>query len=172
MENENQNTETGAEQGRFDTPMPETQSQPSSVSRPSSVSQPIQYQQTVKLPNEPVKHMSLGVASIVLGGISMLCCWMYGLGVIPAVIGAIFGLIALIKGEKKARVLGGIGLGLSLVGLVLGIIMILTYASMINWDNVTIENLVTIQDVDPDDNDAILRWLQQFFNVDITRYAR
>ena len=101
----------------------------------------------------------------------MMCCWMYGLGVIPALIGAIFGLIALIKGEKRARVLGGIGLGLSLVGLILGIVMIVTYASMINWNNVTIDNLMTIQDIDPDNRDEVLRWLQQFFNIDISRYV-
>lgn len=167
MENENQNTEIEQEKGRFDTPVTDT---PMQAQNEPQV-QPRQYQQTVKLPNEPVKHMSLGVASIVLGGISMMCCWMYGLGVIPALIGAIFGLIALIKGEKRARVLGGIGLGLSLVGLILGIVMIITYASMINWNNVTIENLMTIQDIDPDNRDELLRWLQQFFNIDISRYV-
>lgn len=169
MENENQNNEAELQSSELQSssvseqPIP-TQEQPSSA--------PQQYQRTVKLPNEPVRHMSLGVASVVLGGVSMLCCWMYGLGIIPAVIGAILGLIALIRGEGKARILGGIGLGLSIVGLVLGIIMILTYASMINWSNVTIENIMTLEDIDPNNNDEVTRWLQQFFNVDISGYVR
>lgn len=149
MENENQNVEMNQE--------PETV-------------KPQQY--SAYTPKPPVKHMSLGVASTVLGGISLMCCWFYGLGLIPALIGAILGLIALIKGEGKARVLGGVGLGLSALGLVLGIIMVVTYASMINWNNMTLENLMTLQDVDPNDEEELIMWMQQFFNVDISSYAR
>lgn len=162
MENENQNMETEQEQGRFSTP-PQQEQSPFNVA-------PQQYRQTVPLPGKPAKHMSLGVASVVLGGISLLCCWMYGINLIPALIGAILGLIALIKGEGKARILGGVGFGLSVVGLILGVIMVITYASMINWDNVTIENIMSIEDVNPEDQDEVIRWMQQFFNIDLTRY--
>ncbi|MCH5251387.1 MAG: DUF4190 domain-containing protein [Lachnospiraceae bacterium] len=119
-------------------------------------------------PKKAPKHQGLAIASLVLGGISLLCCFAYGLSIIPALIGAIFGLIALIGGEGRSRVMGGVGLGISVIGLLLGIIMLVAMISIINWDNFTIENLMTVQDVNPNSEYEIEQWIQQFFKVDIS----
>lgn len=118
-------------------------------------------------PENPKKHMGLAIASLVLGGLSILCCSFYGLTIIPGIIGAIFGLICVIKGKKSVRIMGAIGLGLGLIGIVLSIIMIVTYVAMINWDAFTMENFQSIQNIDPNNKEEVYRWMQQFFNVDI-----
>lgn len=58
---------------------------------------------------ETNKHFGLALTSLILGGVSLLSFMLYGLSAIPALIGAIFGLICLIKGQKHVRVMGGIG---------------------------------------------------------------
>lgn len=156
MENENQNNEQ--ESQRFEAP-------------PVNSASPVHYEPNYDIQKKkPKKHLSLAIASLVLGGISLLCCWAYGLGVVPALIGAILGLIAVIKGEKSVRVMGGIGLGLSAVGLILSIYMIVTYALIINWDNMKIDRFETIRSINPENESEIIHWLQQFFNVDISSY--
>ena len=42
---------------------------------------------------ETNKHFGLALTSLILGGVSLLSFMLYGLSAIPALIGAIFGLI-------------------------------------------------------------------------------
>jgi hypothetical protein len=114
------------------------------------------------------KRLGLSIASIVLGGLSMICCWAYGMGIIPGIIAVIFGIISVVSGEGKARTLGTIGLILGAVGIVLAVVVLVYYCSLINWDNVTWENLSSIQYIDTSDSDAVQQWVQQFFKSDVS----
>lgn len=122
--------------------------------------------------NKTVKRQGLAIASLVLGVLSLLCCWAYGLGIIPGIIAVVFGIISVVSGEGKARVMGAIGLVTGVVGIVMAAVVLLYFISLINWDNVTWYNLSQIQYIDPDDPQQIERWLQQFFNMDITGMVR
>lgn len=115
----------------------------------------------------PEKRRGLAIASLVLGILSLLCCCL-GLGAIPGLIGAIFGLVALISGEGKARVMGGIGLGLSAVGLLISLYIVVSVLMAIRWENFTWDNFSTFQYIDPENEEQVRQWLQQFFNVDIS----
>lgn len=117
------------------------------------------------------KRFGLAVASLVLGGLSLLCCCAYGIGIIFALIGLIFGIICAVSGEGKARVMGIIGLIMSAVGMFLGIAVLVSIASAINWDNVTIENIMQIKNIDPNDSEQVRWWMQQFFKADIGSYV-
>ena len=153
MENEYQNQESQ----RFDTPGP------------------VQYQPQYDFPDDPQddkkKHKALAIASLVLGGLSLCCCWVYVIAIVPALIGAVFGLIALAGGkDKTVRIMGGIGMGLSIIGIGLSLIMLVSYIAIINWDNLTMDRLSTFRYVNPDNEDEMIQWLQQFFRQDISRY--
>ena len=107
------------------------------------------------------RHRGLAIASLILGGVSCFCCFGTGIGVIPAAIALVFSIIAVAKGGKNARKLGIIGLILSA--------MILAYGIwMIRWDHMTIENLSSIQNLNPANEKDIIEWLQQFIKVDIS----
>lgn len=118
--------------------------------------------------NKKTKRMGLAIASLVLGGLSVICCFAYGLGIIPGLIAAIFGVISVISGEGKARVMGAIGLVLGVVGIVMGIVVIVSIASMINWDNVNLDSLAQFRYINPKDPKQVEQWLQQFFKIDIS----
>lgn len=118
--------------------------------------------------NKTVKRQGLAIASLVLGGLSMLCCFAYGLGMIPGLIAVIFGVISVVSGEGRARIMGAIGLVLGVVGIVMALVVLMYFISLINWDNVTLYNLSQIQYIDPDDPQQIEQWLQQFFKMDIS----
>lgn len=118
------------------------------------------------------KHMGLAVASLVLGGLSVLCCFAYGFGIVPGLIGAIFGVIAVLKGEGKARVMGAVGLVLGAVGIIIGIMVLSFYISIINWENINMEALQEYSQLDPDNVQEVQQWMQQFFNVDISGIIR
>ena len=106
------------------------------------------------------RHRGLAIASLILGGISCFCCFGTGIGVIPAAIALVFSIIAVAKGGKNAKKLGIIGLILSAIGLVLN--------AVIRWDHMTIENLSSIQNLNPANEKDIIEWLQQFIKVDIS----
>lgn len=159
MDNENQNQEPR----RFDNPQ--------EASNPYQPKHDLSMAPQGQQIKQPKKHMALAVASVVLGGLSLCCCWLYVVGIIPAVIGAVFGLISLIGGvDKKVKILGGVGMGLGIIGIGLSLIMLVTYIAIINWDNVTLQNMETIRNVNPDDEQELRQWLQQFFNTDISSY--
>lgn len=112
-----------------------------------------------------------GITGIILGGFSILCCSCFGIGVLISVVGIIFSIIAAAKGTGSAKTLGIVGIILNGIGLLLGAYMLLSYAMMLNWDNITIENLNKINNIDPNDQNAIREWMQQFFKVDISGYS-
>ena len=93
------------------------------------------------------RHRGLAIASLILGGISCFCCFGTGIGVIPAAIALVFSIIAVAKGGKNAKKLG---------------------IWMIRWDHMTIENLSSIQNLNPANEKDIIEWLQQFIRVDIS----
>ena len=81
-------------------------------------------------------------------------------------IGGIFGLIALVGGkDKSVKIMGGIGMGLGIIGVGLSLI---SYISIINWDNMTMDRFSTYRYVDPNDREEVMRWIQQFFREDIS----
>lgn len=134
---------------------------------------PVQYQSQHTPPKDPKggnkKHKALAIASLVLSGLSLCCCWLYVVGIIPAVIGGIFGLIALVGGkDKSVKIMGGIGMGLGIIGVGLSMIMLISYISIINWDNMTMDRFSTYRYVDPNDREEVMRWIQQFFREDIS----
>lgn len=119
---------------------------------------------------EKQKHKGLAVVSIILGVLSMLCCFLYGFAIVPGLIAAIFGIICVIKGEGKVRIMGAVGLVLGVVGIAMAITVLIYYASLINWDNVTITNLEQFKNIDPNDTQAVRDWLQQFVNQELPQF--
>ncbi|MCR5691924.1 MAG: hypothetical protein K6G62_06870 [Eubacterium sp.] len=116
------------------------------------------------------EHFGLALASIILGGVGLLGFMFYGLSAIPGLIGAIFGLICLIKGKKSVRLMGGIGMTISVFAVITAVAMVFVYIGMINWDNMTYANIMAYENIDPSDNEAVMDWVQQFLNVDISAY--
>ena len=114
------------------------------------------------------RHRGLAIASLILGGVSCFCCFGTGIGVIPAAIALVFSIIAVAKGGKNARKLGIIGLILSAIGLVLNAVILAYGIWMIRLDHMTIENLSSIQNLNPANEKDIIEWLQQFIKVDIS----
>lgn len=114
------------------------------------------------------RHRSLAVTSIILGAISSVCCMSTGIGIIPALIGTAFGIVAIVGGSRKARRLGIIGLVLSAIGLILNAIVIIWLVSIINWGNMTWDNLLSAANVDRNNPEEVLQWFQQFVKMDIS----
>lgn len=115
------------------------------------------------------RHWGLAIASVVLGSISCFCCIGSGLGVIPAVIAIVFGIISIASGSERSRKIGWIGLITGIVGLLINLVVIIVVIRAVNWDMVTWERLATIQWVDMDNEVEVINWLQQFFKVDLSR---
>ena len=126
---------------------------------------------TVELSREGLsawkKRRGLAIASLVVSGLSVVTFWFAGLGLIPAVIGTAFGIIAAIGGVHSVRTMGIIGAAIGALGIILNTMVLVTVISMINWDNVTLYNLSKAQDLNPNDVDAIREWMQQFFKAGI-----
>ncbi len=122
-------------------------------------------------PNPMPQHtkQGLGIAAMVLGGLSVLCCSCIGLGAIMALIGAIFSIICLVKGTGRGKTFGIVGIILNGIGLLLGIYMLASLAMMIDWSNVTPEALNQINEIDPNNEQEVLNWMQQFFKVDLSQ---
>lgn len=109
-----------------------------------------------------------GITGLILGIVSILCCMCLGAGLVFSIIGGIFSIISVIKGSGTGRTLGIIGLVLNILGLVLNAFMIVSFAMMIDWSNVTVENLQSINNIDPNNENEVMQWMQQFFRVDIS----
>ena len=114
---------------------------------------------------ETNKHFGLALTSLILGGVSLLSFMLYGLSAIPALIGAIFGLICLIKGQKHVRVMA-----VCILGIIAAVAMVYLYASMINWQNVNMDAFQSLQNIDQTDKTQVTEWVQQFFKMDISSY--
>ena len=50
--------------------------------------------------------------------------------------------------------------------------MLITLILMIDWSNVNAETLNQINQIDMNNEEEYLNWLQQFFKVDISSYYR
>ena len=105
-----------------------------------------------------------GIAGLVLGILSILCCMCMGAGLI-------FCIISVVQGSGTGRTLGIIGLVVNILGLLLNAFMIISFAMMIDWSHVTMENLQSINNIDPNNESEVMQWMQQFFRVDISSYT-
>jgi hypothetical protein len=74
-------------------------------------------------PQSPQGGNGLGIASIVVGGVGLLLSFV-GFGVIPAIVGLVLGIIALVK-KKGARMLALIGTIVSGLGVLIGIAVVI-----------------------------------------------
>jgi hypothetical protein len=76
----------------------------------------------------------LGIASLVLGILALLTCWMLGLGIIPGLVGLVLGIVAI---RKLGRVRGAsravpiVGVVLSALGIVAGIFFFVAVISLV-----------------------------------------
>lgn len=122
------------------------------------------------IPKVKNEHMGLAIASLVLGGISLIGFWLYGMPIILAIIGLIFGLICMIKGQKSVRVMGIVGFIVSLLAILACLIVWYMIYSVINWDNMTWEALQSINSVDQTNQQEMLEWMQQFLKIDISSF--
>ena len=113
------------------------------------------------------KRRSLAVTSIVLGAISSVCCATTGIGIVPALIGTVFGIIAIASGSQNARRLGIIGLVLSAIGLIINTIALIWFILIVDWDKITWDLLLSARNVDRSNPDEVWRWFQQFLKIDI-----
>lgn len=114
----------------------------------------------------------LGIAAIIIGAISILCCSCIGVGLLFSIIGAIFSIICLVKGTGSGKTFGIIGIILNGIGFLLGAYMAIMFILMIDWSHVNMETLRQIDQVDMSNEQEYMNWLQQFFKVDISSYYR
>ena len=121
--------------------------------------------QVIEVPNQ---KKGLGIAGLILGILSILCCAFCGAGVVFCIIGGIFSIISIVKVTGSGRVLGIVGLVLNILGLLINAVMILSIVMMIDWSKVTPENLSTINQIDTNDYNQVEQWVQQFFRMDLT----
>lgn len=111
------------------------------------------------------------IASLVLSCASMICCVQWSISLVMAVLGIVFGILGLRDdnpNQEDAAIAGIIGLILSAIGLVLNAVILAYGIWMIRWDHMTIENLSSIQNLNPANEKDIIEWLQQFIKVDIS----
>lgn len=113
------------------------------------------------------KRRSLAVTSVVLGAVSSVCCATFGIGIIPALIGTIFGIIAIVSGSQKSRRLGIIGLVLSAIGLIVNSVIIVRLVMIIDWNKISWDILLSFVNIDRNNPAEIKEWLQQFLKIDI-----
>lgn len=121
------------------------------------------------MPMQGDQKKGMGIAAIILGGISILCCSCAGMGLLLGLIGAIFSVICLAKGTGSGKTFGIIGIILNGIGILLGAYMLITLILMIDWSNVNAE---TLNQIDMSNEEEYINWLQQFFKVDISSYSR
>lgn len=121
------------------------------------------------MPMQGDQKKGMGIAAIILGGISILCCSCAGMGLLFGLIGAIFSVICLAKGTGSGKTFGIIGIILNGIGILLGAYMLITLILMIDWSNVNAE---TLNQIDMSNEEEYINWLQQFFKVDISSYSR
>ncbi len=113
----------------------------------------------------------LGIAAVILGGFSVLCCMCLGLGIVQAIVGMIFSIICIVKGTGSGKTLGIIGIILNGIGFLLGAYALFSLGMMLNWDKVMDPQIwEQMEKIDPNDQNQIRDWMQQFFRIDISTY--
>lgn len=113
----------------------------------------------------------LGIAAVILGGFSILCCSCLGFGILLGIIGGVLSIICLVKGTGTGKTLGIVGIILNGIGILLGAYILISLAMMIDWSNVNAETLNQLNEIDMNNEQEYLNWLQQFFKVDISSSA-
>ncbi len=113
----------------------------------------------------------LGIAAVILGGFSILCCTCLGLGLVPAIVGMVFSIICIVKGTGSGKTLGIVGIILNGMGILLGVYILFSLAMMIDWNNVMDPQIwEQLNQIDPNDQNQVRDWMQQFFRMDISYY--
>ncbi len=82
------------------------------------------------------KGTKLAVASIVLGGISLVCCCVWYIGCIAGIAGLAIGFIAYQNEEEGSRELPVLGIVLSAAGLALSLFMVFAVLFLLSNGNV------------------------------------
>ena len=108
----------------------------------------------------------MGIAAVILGGFSILCCTCMGFGMVPAIVGMIFSIICIVKGTGSGKTLGIVGIILNGIGILLGVYILFSLAMMIDWNNVNSK----LDQIDPNDQNQVREWMQQFFRMDISYF--
>ncbi len=110
----------------------------------------------------------LGIAAVILGGFSILCCACLGLGIVPAIVGMVFSIICIVRGTGSGKTLGVVGIILNGIGFLLGVYVLVSLGMMLNWDKVMDPQIwEQLEKIDPNDQNQIRDWTQQFFRIDI-----
>lgn len=112
----------------------------------------------------------LGIAAIILGVISILCCSCMGIGMIFGIIGGIFSIICLVKGSGTGKTFGIIGIILNGIGILLGAYILISIAMVIDWSNINAETFNQLNQIDLNNEQEMINWMQQFFKIDISSY--
>lgn len=113
------------------------------------------------------KRRSLAIASIVLGAISSVCCMSTGFGIIPALIATAFGVIAIISGSEKARQMGAVGLVLGIIAIVTNTIVIVWTVNSIDWSTFTIDDLLSYLHIDSRELNDMIKEMQQYLQGNV-----
>lgn len=111
----------------------------------------------------------LGIAAVVLGVLSLLCCFCMGFGIVFAIVGVIFSIICIVKGTGSGRTLGIVGIILNGIGLLMGAYFLISCLMMIDWNNAMDPQIWNqLENIDPNNEAQMREWLQQLFRVDLT----
>nr|MBP3598585.1 hypothetical protein [Eubacterium sp.] len=126
-----------------------------------------------QMPMEPEnKKQGLGIAAMILGGLSILCCSCAGLNAIPAIIGLIFSIICVVKGTGRGKTFGIIGIILNGIGLLMAAYMLMSIFMMFDWSAFTPEALSQINEIDPNDEEAVMNWMRQFVREEYQQFLQ
>jgi len=108
---------------------------------------------------EPVTTNGLQITGLVMGILSIVSCWCYG---IFGIIFAIVGMICAIIGNKKGRTGVGIaGLVCSIIGLILSIIALIYFVVVLGvafsmFSNMSPSDLESMMNMDPSEVESML----------------
>ncbi len=100
----------------------------------------------------------LGIAALILGILGILCCCTF-CSLPIAIIGLILSIVCVVKGTGSGKTLGIIALILNSLSLILAFVAIYFVIIQINWDLVQNGYLDTLKNIDPNDEEAVRRWV-------------
>ncbi len=116
------------------------------------------------------EKQGLGIAAMILGGLSILCCSCMGFNLVMAIIGFIFSIICLVKGTGRGKKFGIIGLILNGIGLLIGAYLVFSIFIMIDWSAITPETMEQLEKINPNDQEALQNWMSQFIREEYRQY--
>ena len=109
-------------------PNPTNQQQPNfsgqSYQQSTAGQSPYTYNDTYSTPNTPLTNDNngMGIASLILGICSIAICCCYGVGVVPAIIGLILGIL---QNKKNANGIATAGIVLGIIGILLNVVWLI-----------------------------------------------